>query len=46
MWYCDKTAEWIQMPLEIVVRVGPVIGVLNFGGNRRRGRGNFGRGNV
>jgi len=35
VWYCDKMAEWIQMN---------VIGVLNFGGNRRRGRGIFSRG--
>jgi len=38
---CEKTAEWIQMPLVIVVGVEPGIGVLNFGDNRRRGRGIF-----
>jgi len=36
MWYCDKTAEWIWMPLGMVVGVGPGIGVLNFGGIRPR----------
>jgi len=43
MWYCGKTAEWIWMPLGMVVGVGPGIGVLNFSGDRRRGRGSFGR---
>jgi len=41
----DKMAEWIRMPLGMVVGVGPsIIGMLNFGGHRRRGRGSFGRG--
>jgi len=42
MWYCGKTAEWIRMPLGMVLGVGPGIGVLNFGGDRRRGNGSFG----
>jgi len=46
MWYCDKTAEWIRILLEMVVEVGPGIGVLSFGGNRHRGRGTFGKGKV
>jgi len=33
-----KTAEWIGTRLGMVVGVGPGIGVLNFGGNRRRDR--------
>jgi len=36
LWYCDKMAEWIWMPLGMVVGVEPGIGMLNFGGNRRR----------
>jgi len=36
MGYCDKTAEWIQMSLRMVVGVGLGIGVLNFGSNHRR----------
>jgi len=44
MWYCGKTVEWIRMPLRMVVGVEPGIGVLNFGGDRRRGRGSFGGG--
>ena len=43
MWYCDKTAEWIRMSLELVVGVGLGIGVLNFG-NRQREMGSFWRG--
>jgi len=46
MWYCGKTAEWIRMLLGMVAGVGPGIGVLNFGGDRRRRRGSFGRGKV
>ena len=39
-----KTAELIGTRLGMVVGVGPGIGVLNFGGDRRRGRGSFGGG--
>jgi len=47
MWYCGKMAEWIRMPLGMVVGVGPGIGVLNFSGDHRReeavlGGGRFG----
>jgi len=42
----SKTAEWIWMPFGLVVVVGPAIGVLNVGGNRRRVRGSFERGKV
>jgi len=44
--YCGKTAEWIRLPLGMVVKVGPDIGVLNFHGDYQRGRGSFGRGKV
>ena len=43
-------AKWlsgsIQMPLVMVVGVGPAIGVFNFGGDCRRGRGSFRKGKV
>jgi len=37
-------AEWIRMPLGIMVGLGPGIGVLNFGGHRRRRRAVLGGG--
>ena len=40
--YCGKVAEWIRMPLGVVSWVWLGVGVLDFGGDRRRGRGSFG----
>jgi len=40
--YCGKTADWIWMPFRVVSRVGRVMGVIDGGGDRRRGRGSFG----
>ena len=40
--YCGKTAEWIQMPFGVVSGVGRGMGVLDEGGDRRRGKGSFG----
>jgi len=40
--YCGKTADWIQMPFEMVGGVGLGMGVLDFGGDRRKGSGSFG----
>ena len=37
--YSGKTGEWIRMELGIVGRVGLCIGVLDFDGDHRRGRG-------
>jgi len=37
-----KMADWIQMPFGVVSGVGLVSGVLDFGGDRRRGRGSLG----
>jgi len=42
MWYCGKMAEWIGMPLGMVVRVGPGIGMLKFGGDHQMGMGSTG----
>jgi len=39
-----KTADWIGTWLGMVVGVGLCIGILDFGGDRQRGRGSFGRG--
>jgi len=39
-----NTADWIWMPLGVVSGVGLGMGVLDFGGDRRRGRGSFGGG--
>ena len=36
--YCDKTADWIRIPFGVVSGVGLGMGVLGFGGDRRRGR--------
>jgi len=41
--YCGKTADWIRMPFGVVSGVELGIGVLDFGGDRRRGRGSLGR---
>ena len=40
--YCGKTADWIGMPFGVVSVVGLRSGVLDFGGDRRRGRGSLG----
>ena len=37
-----KTADWIWMPFGVVSGVGLGRGVLDFGGDRRRGRGSLG----
>ena len=34
--------DWIRMPFGVVSRVGVGMGVLDFGGDRRRGRGSLG----
>jgi len=39
--YCGKTADWNWMPFGIVSGVGRVIGVLDGGGDRWRGRVSF-----
>jgi len=36
---CGKMADWIQMPFGVVSGVGLGMGVLDFGGDRQRGRG-------
>jgi len=40
--YCGKTAEWIRMPFSMVSVVGRGMGVLDSGGDHRRGRGSSG----
>jgi len=35
-------ADWIRMPFRVVSGVGLGMGVLGFGGDRRRGRGSLG----
>jgi len=40
--YCGKTADWIRMPFGVVSGVSRGMGVLDAGGDRRRGRGSFG----
>ena len=37
-----NTADWIWMPFGVVSGVGLGMGVLTFGGDRRRGRGSLG----
>ena len=37
-----KTADWIWMPFGVVSGVGLGMGVLDFGGDRQRGRGRLG----
>jgi len=39
--YCGKTADWIRMPFGVVSGVGLGRGVLDFGGDRQRGRGSL-----
>jgi len=39
---CGKTANQIRMPFGVVSGVGLSMGVLDFGGDRRRGRGSLG----
>jgi len=34
--YCGKMADWIRMPFGVVRGVGRRMGVLDFGGDRRR----------
>jgi len=36
--YCGKTADWIRMPFDVVSEVGRGMGVLDGGGDCRRGR--------
>jgi len=40
--YCGKTADCIRMPFGVVSGVGLGMGVLDRGGDCRRGRGSFG----
>jgi len=40
--YCGKTADWIWIPFGVVSGVGRGMGILDMGGDRRRGRGIFG----
>ena len=35
--YCGKTDDWIQMPFGVVSGVGRGMGVLDGGGDRRKG---------
>jgi len=37
-----NTADWIQMPFGVVSRIRLGMGVIDFGGDRRRGRGSLG----
>jgi len=37
-----NTADWIRMPFGVVSGVGLGMSVLDFGGDRRRGRGSLG----
>jgi len=39
--YCGKTADWMRMPFGVVSGVGIGMGVLDFGGYRRRERSSF-----
>jgi len=39
---CGKTADQIRMPFGVVSGVELGMGVLDFGGDRRRGRGSLG----
>ena len=39
---CDETADLILIPFGVMRGVGPGIGVLDFDGDRRKGRGSFG----
>jgi len=39
--YCGKTADWLRMPFGVMSGVGFSMGVLDGGGNCRRGRGSF-----
>ena len=39
--YCGKTADWLWMPFGVMSGVGFGMGVLDGGGNCRRGRGSF-----
>jgi len=40
--YRGKMAEWIRLPLGMVSGVGLCMGVLDFDGDRQRGRDSFG----
>jgi len=39
---CGKMADWIRMPFRVVIGVGLGMGVLDFGGDRRRERDSLG----
>jgi len=39
---CGKTADQIRMSFGVVSGVGLGVGVFDFGGDRRRGRGSLG----
>ena len=41
---CGKTADWIRMPFGVVSGVRLGMGVLDFGGDRRRETGSLGEG--
>ena len=38
---CGEMADWIGMPFGVVSEVGLGMGVLDFGGDRQRGRGSL-----
>jgi len=40
--HCGKMADWIGMPFGVVSVIGLRSGVLDFGGDRPRGRGSLG----
>jgi len=42
LWRRDETTDWIQMPFGVVSGIRLGMGVLDFGGDRRRGRGSLG----
>jgi len=39
--YCGKTADWIRLPFGMVSGVGQGMGVLDGGGDRIKGKGQF-----
>jgi len=39
--YCGKTTDWMWVPFGVVTGVGRGMGVLDWGGDRRRRRGSF-----
>ena len=38
----DDAGDWVRMPFGVVSGVGLGMGVLDFGGDRQRGRGSLG----